>query len=356
MNLPDHLTHDREEIESIISQERDIENHIEEVSGRLDKLEEMEQEAERYKQEGENKKASRLEQEIVELNRQILNKDFKNIIRQIRKGEEETGEILSHMPVEKIDVGKMKKLTKIAELIEEHFEPKQKLGNPESDLYSSGQPEIAQNPDEQRGRNDYPNQKISDKYETMSGAPLQEEEVIILNKLSSGTYWYNYSGSIYEMAVLGDEIIQDLKLAKSEIQELNNEINEDEDIIKRAEETSEEEDLEVEETSEEKDLKKAEETVREMNSRLEELINHHQEEKSNLEEYKKHLGEFEEAAQTSLNFVENVVSYVEEFKESNRRDPDLEKHIAKIMGQSPNRLANELREAIEYSEKAKKEN
>lgn len=353
MSLSDQLKQEEEEAKSIIKQERDIESHIDTVSRKLQKLEEMEKEAERYKKEGNNEKAEQLEEEITELNREILNKDFNHIIRQIRKGEEETGKILSNNPVEKIDVEEMKRLTEIAEIIEGHFKPKQNLGDPESNLYSSGQPQIAPNPEEQRGNNEYPDKKISNK--GVKGRNLQEEEVIILQKLSKGTSWENHSGAIYEMGKIGDEIIEDLKLAKNEIEELQNEVKEDEEVIERSERTSEREKTKKREKSEEKDLQKAEKAIKEMKEELDELINHHKEEEEKLEEYARYLEEFENASKESLDFVENVEKYVEKFKQSNRRDQELEKHIKKIMAQNPKMLAEELKRAIEYSEKAKKE-
>lgn len=353
MSLPEHLKHDEEEVESIIEQERNIENHVETVSKKLHKLKEMEEEAERYKKQGKDEEAERLEEEITKLNREILKKDFKHIIRQIRKGENETGKVLSNMPVEKIDVEEMKRLTSIAEVIEEHFKPKQNLGDPESNLYSSGEPEIAQNPDEQRGNNNYPNEKISNK--GVEGRKFQEEEVIILQKLSMGTYWYNYSGAIYEITSLGDEIIEDLELAKNEIERLQQELEEDEEIIERAEKTSESKNIKDKDKSEERDLKKAEEAVKDMKTELEELIRHHKEEKKKLNEYANHLEEFKNASEESLEFVENVISYVEKFRQSNRRDQDLEKHIEQIMAQNPSELVKELEKAVEYSEKAEKE-
>lgn len=354
MGVPEELKHDEDEVNSIIKQERDIQGHIDQVSKRLEKLENMEKKAEKYKEKGQDTKAEKLEEEIANLNRQILDKDFEQIVRQIRKGEEETGQILSNMPVEEIDVGEMKRLPEIAQVIEEHFKPKQDLGNPESNLYSSGEPEIAPNPEAQRGNNNYPSQRVSNKYDEMQGRNLQEEEVIVLQKLNAGTHWYNYPGSIHEMEVLGDEIIEDLKLAKNEIEELEHEVEEDEEVVERAKRTSDDENVKKEEQSEENDLREAEEAINEMRSKLEELIEHHQKEQERLSEYKSHLGEFSEAAQESLRFVESVMSYIEKFRESSRRDEDLEKHIKKIMAQNPDSLAEELETAIEYSEKAQK--
>lgn len=374
MSVSEDLKSEERKLNQIIKQERDIQGHIEDISESLEKLKSKEKKAEKLRENGKTQEAESLEDEISRLNHTIIQDGFEQLIRQIRKGEQETEGILSTLPknVEAINTGKMRKLVATKDLLEEHFFSQKYSINVNSFAQYALHPypdQVVKSGNSFRGN--YPSISLNQKVESGKWSDHwissrdKHEEVIIFDSLHRTSNWHRPAGAIYEIAKIGEEIVEDLEMTDRELKELEEEIREDEEIIERAEENTSSSQTKNMDEREKQELGKAEQAIQQMRNELQEMMQEHKEEKENLNEYGTHLEDYKNAAKEVVEFIEEVKSIVQNFENNKEHFVEnmsreeylngLKPQIEYIESEPVDRIEKSMKKTIELCNKAEQE-
>lgn len=374
MELSEDLKNEERKLRQIIKQERDIQGHIEKISESLEVLKKKEQKAEKLREDGQTQEAEQIEQEISRLNYKITEEGFEQLIRQIRKGEQETEEVLSTLPKEMdaINTGKMRELVATKDIIEEHFFSQKYSINVNQFANYALHPypnKVIKNGNQFKGN--YPSTSLREKLEGGKwgdhwiSSRDKHEAVIVLESLHSKSNWHRPAGAILEIAKIGEELIEDLEMTDKELQEIEEEIKEDEGIVERAERNTSSSQTKNMDEKEKQELGEAEQAIQKMRNELQDIKERHKEEEQNIQEYAEHLEDYKQAAKETLEFIEEVKSIVQNFEEN--RDyfldqmstteyhDEIKPQIQYIESEPVDRIEKSLNKTIQLCNKAEQE-